>query len=60
MGRSRTLVRLSTPEDKDRRTLSSVPRTMEVEESLIFTPSDEYFFLIGRDRETWKKRKIRT
>ena len=33
MGRSTTLVRLSTPEDKDRQTLSSVSRTMGGEES---------------------------
>ena len=60
MGRSRTLVRLSTPENKDRQTLSSVPRTMGGEESLIFAPSDKYFMLMGRDRETSKKRRIRT
>ena len=52
MGRSRTPVCLSTPEDKDRQTLSSVPRTKGREEPLVFTPPDGYFILIGRDRQT--------
>ena len=43
MGRSKTLVRLSTLEDKDKPTLVSIPCTMGGEESLIFTPSDICF-----------------